>query len=96
MPAEELPRLAAAHIEIEVDGVIAASGGAADLTAAPEACFADFLAEARAHGFTPHPGDWVATGGATPCAPIADGARVRVLCDGSPALDFQADRSGGD
>lgn len=99
-PPEALTALEAGaapgRFALEIEGDEAAVGTLEDLTDRPTACLAAFLAEARARGFHPRPGDWVATGGVTPCVALPEGARVRVLCDGRAALDFVATRESAD
>ena len=56
----------------------------------PAQLLSEFLTLALAHGISPRPGDWVATGGITACCPFAPGARVQVLLEDEVQLDFIA------
>ena len=87
---------AGSRFAIEIDGREAAVGALSDLTDAPSACLAAFLAEARSRGFHPRPGDWVATGGITPCIDLPEGARARVLLGDEPRLDIRVSRTAAD
>lgn len=78
-----------ASVVLEQDGVVLARGDIGSLVASPHECVADFCAEALAHGFRPRPGQWIATGGLTPCVGLQPGRRVAVRHDGHIALDFE-------
>lgn len=90
-PRETIAATQSAHFTLEIAGETASTGTWDDLVAPPQRCFEDFLILARKLGFTPAPGQWVATGGITKCIAFAVGQRVRVLLDGEPVLDFVAD-----
>lgn len=82
------PDLAAARFVQELNGQAAATGGMSDLVAPPAVLLAEFVALARRHAMPLVPGQWVATGGITPCIPYAPGDRLRVLLDGQAELDL--------
>ena len=64
------------------------------LVADPVQLLADFLALAARHGDDPRPGQWVATGGITPCRDFAAGARVTVRMGDREMIDFRAATGG--
>lgn len=72
-----------------------AKGGVRDLTDPPLAIGRAFVAEAIERGFPIRAGQWIATGGATPCPTLAPGAHVRVLWDGAAVLEFTVAIDGG-
>lgn len=76
-------------LRTEQDGVTIAEGGLEALVAAPDVCGRDFLIEAVRHGFTPKPGQWISTGGITPCVGLTPGAAVVVFHDDEPVIRFQ-------
>lgn len=92
-PMDTLSTMASATFSLQADGETIATGSWQDLVAPPSACLADFIELAAGHGIAPRPGDWVATGGITPCKPLPEGARVAVLANDSIALDFLVTRS---
>ena len=71
-----------------VNGTLRAEAGTEALTDAPAALLAQFLAMARGHGAAVAPGQWVATGGITPCLAYAMGDRVEVTLDGQTVIDI--------
>jgi 2-keto-4-pentenoate hydratase len=77
----------------EIDGVIVGEGSLSCLSAPPEVLFAEFIALAREHGAPVSAGDWVATGGITPCAPYRSGQRVTVHIDDVAVIDVTIDAS---
>lgn len=78
-----------AALVLEQGGVVLARGDIGCLVASPYECVVDFCAEAVAHGFRPRPGQWIATGGLTPCVGLQPGRRVAVRHNGCIALDFE-------
>lgn len=83
-----VPDLAAARFVQELNGQEAATGGMADLVASPAALLAEFVTLARRHAMPLAPGQWVATGGITPCIAYAANDRLRILVDGQAELDL--------
>lgn len=75
-------------VEIRVNGRTMATGGLSALTALPHAIVRDFLKLAPEHGFHPQPGQWIATGGLTPCVEVPRDAHIDVLANGKQALSF--------
>lgn len=71
-----------------VGGHEQARGRINDLTAPPAELFDEFLALARGHGAPLAPGQWVATGGVTPCICYAEGDRVVVSLDDRPHVSI--------
>ena len=86
-PLGELPGDAA--IVLRVDGSPRSEGALHTLLGTPLEHARHFLTLARSHGFAPAAGQWIATGGLTPCAPLARGARVEVSWDGAVAMAFE-------
>lgn len=76
-----------AHFVQRINGEIKADSGFDALVDTPPALLADFLAMAGDHGAPVRPGDWVATGGITPCLGYAAGDRVAILLDGQVMID---------
>ena len=79
-----LPDLGAARFVQVIDGAVAADSGLDSLVGTPDSILDQFLTLARSHGAALAPGQWVATGGITPCLTYAAGARVEVRLDGLP------------
>lgn len=77
-------------LRVDQDGQTIATGGVAALVASPDACARDFLADAVARGFAPKPGQWISTGGLTPCVPLKPGAAITVYHKDVAALSFTA------
>ncbi|UTY46689.1 hypothetical protein [Sinorhizobium fredii] len=77
-------------IRIEQNGEVIASGGADALVWTPDECGRAFLLEALAQGFKPKPGQWISTGGATPCVPYNRGAEISVFYNDNEELRFIA------
>lgn len=73
-------------ILVEQAGSIVCEGHTKNLLLPPRAAANRFLELAKSHGFTPSPGQWVSTGGLTPCVPLEPGRRVEVHADGLLAL----------
>lgn len=76
-----------------VNGVVRADAGYEALTDGPEEILCDFIALARAHGAPLAPGQWVATGGITPCLTYSKGDRVEVTLDGVVLIDILVDEA---
>lgn len=77
-----------ATLRMEQNGKIIAEGGVDALVEPPDVCARNFLKEALYHGFSPKPGQWIATGGLTPCASLSRGALASVFYNGEQALQF--------
>jgi 2-keto-4-pentenoate hydratase len=77
-------------LSTEQDGEVIAIGGVDALVASPDVCARDFLVEALIRGFAPRPGQWISTGGLTPCVPLKIGAKVTVFLNNVAALSFVA------
>lgn len=75
-------------IELRVNGTCVASGSLSALTTLPHAIVRDFLHLAPQHGFHPQPGQWIATGGLTPCVEVPRHAHIDVMANGKQALSF--------
>lgn len=67
-------------VTLAINGEIQAEGGLTALTASPDICVRRFLVEALRHGFMPLPGQWIASGGLTPCISLASARHVDVIC----------------
>jgi 2-keto-4-pentenoate hydratase len=78
------------EIRIDQNGQPLACGSAAKLLSPPHECTHAFLAEALEQGYRPRAGQWVTTGGATPCVPFDAGARIEVYYGQSLELSFTA------
>jgi len=77
-----------APLRIEQDGAVLAEGSVDMLVDAPDVCARQFLKEARRVGFIPKPGDWISTGGLTPCVKLALGGTVLVVFKGLEVINF--------
>ncbi|NPD21282.1 hypothetical protein [Alterinioella nitratireducens] len=77
-----------------VDGHDLARAGYEALVADPAQLLADFLALAVRHGDDPRHGQWVATGGITPCRDFAAEGRVTVRMGDTEMIDFRAATGG--
>ena len=75
-------------VVLQHDGVVVGQGSTEMLLAPPTDCARGFVEQALRHGFFPEAGQWVATGGLTPCTSLRVGTRVRVLCGESVHHDF--------
>jgi len=75
-------------IVLEQDGVAIARGDVTNLVASPLECAIDFCLEALAHDFTIRAGQWISTGGLTPCTALACGHRITVRHGDAAVLDF--------
>lgn len=84
-----LPAMDAARFALLGNGVSLSEAGPETLSGPPPDILRDFLESARALGFSPSAGDWVATGGITSCCDFAEGDRVTVTLNGIPELDFR-------
>jgi 2-keto-4-pentenoate hydratase len=85
-----LPDFRTIRFTQECDGTEVAAGTVADdLVATPTELLAEFLELAHLHNMPVAAGQWVATGGITPCIPYAAGQRVKVLFDGAVELDLR-------
>ena len=78
----------ARSVVLQQDGSDVARGGVSNLVASPLACAAAFLEEASLHGFAAGAGQWISTGGFTPCAALQPG-RITVLDGETAVLDFE-------
>ncbi|KRS16555.1 hypothetical protein [Roseovarius indicus] len=74
------------------EGECLSEAGLDSLIASPGAILSEFLGLARGLGFSPAPGDWVATGGITSCCPFSDGDKISVLMSDQLVLAFVAQR----
>lgn len=88
-PAQEGPLPGPqARLRQDIDGTPAGEGTVALLTAPPTDLLAEFLEMARAHGAPVAPGQWVATGGITPCLSYRPGQHILVRLDEVPVFDL--------
>ena len=71
-----------AKVQLAIDGRIQAEGRVESLTASPDICVRRFLVEALRYGFEPKPGQWIASGGITPCFSLTAVKQVDVLYAG--------------
>jgi 2-keto-4-pentenoate hydratase len=74
------------------DGREIASGGISALIDPPELAAKSFLEQALIHGFKPRSGQWVATGGLTPCVNLKEGAWVSVFHGEEKVMAFEVRR----
>lgn len=88
-----LPDLSASTFVLERDGAVLAQASYAALVADPVALLAEFIRVARAQGFDPAPGQWVSTGGISPCYSLGVGERIIVRLDGVAQIDCVMDLS---
>jgi 2-keto-4-pentenoate hydratase len=79
-----------AALRIDQDGKVLAEGGVDFLVDAPDVCARQFLKEARRVGFSPRSGDWISTGGLTPCVKLAVGGIISVLFNEVEVISFEA------
>lgn len=77
-----------ARLRQDIDGTPTGEGTVALLTAPLADLLIEFLEMAREHGAPVAPGQWVATGGITPCLPYRPGQHLRICLDEVPALDL--------
>lgn len=68
-----------ARVQLAIDGKIQAEGKIEALTTPPDICVRRFLVEALRYDFMPMPGQWIASGGLTPCFSLALARKVEVL-----------------
>ena len=73
---------------LQNDKVIAV-GNTDKLLAPANELAAVFIRKALHYGFTIKPGQWIATGGLTPCVPLIPGAQIKVIYQGDTVLRFQ-------
>lgn len=73
----------ASPLELFIDNVKKAEGSVEALAEPPDICAKNFLIEAFKHGFKPQPGQWIATGGLTPCLSFATGAKICIKHSGN-------------
>ncbi|KZL16322.1 2-keto-4-pentenoate hydratase [Pseudovibrio sp. Ad26] len=66
-----------------------AEGTSDQLVWPAEECARRFLLSALEKDFQPRPGQWISTGGITPCVSIEEGARISIQRDGILELEFQ-------
>lgn len=76
------------ELHVEQNGETVSEGHSDNLVDPPLVCATTFLHTAREHGFRPRAGQWIATGGLTPCVPLLPGARVHVFADGASVLEL--------
>lgn len=86
--------LSCERFHMAVDGHDLARAGYEALVVDPAQLLADFLALARDNGDDPRPGQWVATGGITPCQEFASGAWVTVRMGDREMIAFKAATGG--
>lgn len=67
--------------DLVLEGETLTSGGLPGLVDAPLSIARKFLTRARALGFTPEPGQWIATGGMSPCVPVPRQGAFTVTSD---------------
>ena len=67
-------------------------GGVQALTDQPEECARDFLVEASKLSYCPRGGQWISTGGLTPCMPINEEALIELFHDDERVLSFTSKR----
>ena len=79
------------EITLCIDGRPAARGNASVLLSDPAIIARDFIARAGNLGFAPEPGQWIATGGLTPCIPIPRRGQISITIDGKPEFTFQTE-----
>lgn len=77
-----------ATLRTEQDGVVIAEGGVDALVDPADVCARDFLVEALRRGFRPAPGQWISTGGLTPCVPFREGAEIAIFFRDEPVIRF--------
>ena len=87
-PVRRLAEGWSGDITLNIGGAAVARGHADRLIADPIAIAAQFVGLARRYGFAPKQGDWIATGGLTPCVPIPRTGAVTVAVDGRPEFTF--------
>ncbi|WP_298982872.1 hypothetical protein [uncultured Roseibium sp.] len=78
------------QIRVEQNSQQITEGSASNLLSSADDCARSFLLEALEQGFRPRAGQWVSTGGATPCVPFEQGARIDVYYGQSQELSFTA------
>lgn len=83
-----LPDCGAVRFGLYRGATCLSEAGIEALIDAPERLLAGFVDAARALGFAPRPGDWVATGGITACCGFTEGERILVRADDDPVLDL--------
>lgn len=71
-----------ARVQLAIDDKIQAEGRVESLTASPDICVRRFLVEALRYGFEPKPGQWIASGGITPCFSLAAVRQIDILYAG--------------
>jgi len=69
-PIETIANAPASGISLTSNGQTLTTGGTDGLTDTPLNIARRFLTIARAHGFAPQSGQWIATGGMTPCVEV--------------------------
>jgi 2-keto-4-pentenoate hydratase len=78
---------------VEHAGKTLCEGHTKNLLLSPVAAAQRFLELARAHGFVVRPGQWVSTGGLTPCVPFEAGRQLKIFADGVLALELTPRRA---
>jgi 2-keto-4-pentenoate hydratase len=88
-----LPDLSAARFTLSRDDEQLGEAGYEALVADPVEILREFMTVSRRYGFAPTPGQWVSTGGITPCYGFAPGERAVVRLDGAVEIDCRMDSS---
>lgn len=71
-----------ASVQLAIDGKIQAEGRLDALTASPDVCVRRFIVEALRRGFTPKAGQWIASGGLTPCFSLSAAKQIDIFYAG--------------
>jgi len=83
-----LPNLSTTRFGLHANRRCLSEAGLDSLTAHPAILCDTFLKLSKGLGFTPGPGDWVATGGITGCCALEEGTRAAVFLDDRAFLEF--------
>lgn len=89
-PVDDFTNWAGSVLRVKQDGQTIATGGSSALLSPPDICARSFIIEALAQGFSPRPGQWISTGGATPCVNFTAGADISVCYNDHEELRFVA------
>nr|WP_321454980.1 hypothetical protein [uncultured Cohaesibacter sp.] len=76
-------------LKIVMNGQAIANGDVAVLVDTPQDCARKFIVEALENGFAPAAGQWISTGGITPCVPLELGAKVQVHLNELVVIEFE-------